>query len=346
MDGPDLANAQALAAAVRAMHADLRSAVLEALAEQDEAQLRRGDTSAEGDTVYGIDRVSESALLDVVARHLAAWLPIVLVAEGLPDVGLGLGTTVIPPAAEVPRARHWMIVDPIDGTRGLMYGKRSAWILTGVAPATAGRTPRSGDIVVAVQTEIPPVKQTLADTLWAVRGHGAAGERIDLRDGTTRPLPLSPSGATSLDHGFGQVMRAFPGGRDVLAAIDDDVCLASGGAGTAGRGVTFEDQYICTGGQLAELVLGHDRWVADLRPLLAPVLARRGLPAPQCAHPYDICTVLVATEAGVVVTGVDGPLDHGLVLTDDIAWAGYANEAIQALVQPALDEAIRRHLRP
>ena len=27
-----------------------------------------------------------------------------------------------------------IIVDPIDGTRGLMYQKRSAWILTGVAP--------------------------------------------------------------------------------------------------------------------------------------------------------------------------------------------------------------------
>ena len=27
-----------------------------------------------------------------------------------------------------------VIVDPIDGTRGLMYQKRSAWILTGVAP--------------------------------------------------------------------------------------------------------------------------------------------------------------------------------------------------------------------
>ena len=31
--------------------------------------------------------------------------------------------------------RRWrVIVDPIDGTRGLMYQKRSAWILTGVAP--------------------------------------------------------------------------------------------------------------------------------------------------------------------------------------------------------------------
>jgi hypothetical protein len=29
-----------------------------------------------------------------------------------------------------------MIVDPIDGTRNIMYNKRSAWILSGIAPNT------------------------------------------------------------------------------------------------------------------------------------------------------------------------------------------------------------------
>ena len=55
-----------------------------------------------------------------------------------------------------------IIVDPIDGTRGLMYQKRSAWILTGVAP-NRGSSTSLRDIVLAVQTEIPLVKQHLAD---------------------------------------------------------------------------------------------------------------------------------------------------------------------------------------
>ena len=44
-----------------------------------------------------------------------------------------------------------IIVDPIDGTRGLMYQKRSAWILTGVAP-NRGPSTSLRDIVLAVQT--------------------------------------------------------------------------------------------------------------------------------------------------------------------------------------------------
>ena len=93
-----------------------------------------------------------------------------LVAEGLP------GGEVVLPARRRPLARPVaVIVDPIDGTRGLMYQKRPAWILTGVAPAAP--TTSLSDIVLAVQTEIPLVKQHLCDQLWAVRGQGAVARR-------------------------------------------------------------------------------------------------------------------------------------------------------------------------
>src|SRR2546426_8918997 len=45
--------------------------------------------------------------------------------------------------------RWRLLVDPIDGTRGLMYQKGSAWNLTGVAPDRGAATPLR-DIVLAV----------------------------------------------------------------------------------------------------------------------------------------------------------------------------------------------------
>ena len=63
----------------------------------------------------------------------------------------------------------------------------------------------------------------------------------------------------------------------------------------------LRDQYISAGGQLYELTAGHDRFIADLRPLLESVYAARGLPPVIAAHPYDLCTLLVAREAGVIV---------------------------------------------
>ena len=108
-----------------------------------------------------------------------------------------------------------------------------------------------------------------------------------------------------------------------------------------GRALAYEDQYICNGGQLAELVMGHDRWVADLRPIVEPLLAKRGRALGICSHPYDLSTELIAREAGVVVGDPAGrrlaaPLD---VFTD-VAFVAYANEAIRSQVDPALRAAL------
>ncbi len=82
------------------------------------------------------------------------------------------------------------------------------------------------------------------------------------------------------------------------------------GPAPPGRALCFEDQYLSTGGQLYELLAGHDRFIADLRPLFAPVLAARGQAPGLTCHPYDICTLLLAEEAGVIVTAPHGgPLD-------------------------------------
>jgi hypothetical protein len=92
------------------------------------------------------------------------------------------------------------------------------------------------------------------------------------------------------------------------------------------------------------MMVGHDRFVADLRPLLHDVLLERGLPHPLCCHPYDLCTVLIAEELGLSVTDALGnSLDIPLDLETDVAWVAYANESLRARVEPALRAALKRY---
>jgi hypothetical protein len=88
---------------------------------------------------------------------------------------------------------------------------------------------------------------------------------------------------------------------------------------------------------------GHDRFIADLRPLMEGLLKGRGLSLGICCHPYDLCTELIARELGVIVTDASGePLRARLSVEPDIAWAGYANEGIRAQIEPLLRASLRR----
>ena len=321
---------------LRELHAALRDRVV-ATCEHQSAE-RLAVVAAEGadDTIYTIDRVSEELLLELCQRTLAEISPFVLVAEGLDG-----GRRVLPEGTREEDAPLLVIVDPIDGTRGLMYQKRSAWILTGVAP-NRGRVTDLADIEVAVQTEIPLVKQHLSDCAWAVKGEGAKAERWDrLRERAT-PLSLQPSRATDLRHGFGQISRFFPGGRDLLADLEEELIARHLGP-TNGRAVCFEDQYICSGGQLYELASGHDRFIADLRPLLTPLLQRRGEGPVIPCHPYDLCTELIARELGVEICAPDGSaLEAPLDLISPVSWVGYANPELRRSLEPLLQELLRK----
>jgi hypothetical protein len=223
-----------------------------------------------------------------------------------------------------------------------MYQKRSAWILTGDSPKY-GQAPNMQDILLAVQTEIPLVKQHLSDVIWAIREHGIQAKRFNRLTGESDPLHLHPSTARSIAHGFAMISRFFPGAREDLAAIDEEIVMEALGPVQPGKAHCFEDQYICSGGQLYELMAGHDRFVADLRPLLEKVLARRGLALGICCHPYDVCTELVARELGVIVTDVQGQaLSAPLNIEANVDWIGYANKHIQAQVEPLLQAALRK----
>lgn len=322
---------------IQQLHAEIREAVVAACEETETAVLSAVAHDGVGDTIYAVDRVSEERLIAFFTEKIAPFVPVVLVAEGLPG-----GKVVLPPGTAESDAQYRIIVDPIDGTRGLMYQKRPGWILTGVAP-NRGASTGLQDIELAVQTEIPLVKQHLCDVVWAVRGQGVMAERVNRLTGEKRPLTLRPSQAKTIAHGFAMVSRFFPGAREVLAAIDEEVVYGALGPVQKGKAHCFEDQYICTGGQLYELMAGRDRFVADLRPLLEPLLAQRGLSLGICCHPYDVCTELIARELGVVVTdGAGRPLNAPLTVDDDIAWVGYANETIRQQIEPLLRQSLAR----
>jgi len=266
-----------------------------------------GETAA--DTIYAIDRVADDVLVAWFEQH---WPVVELVSEGLEEpVAIG-------------RDPAWtVIVDPIDGTRGLMHDKRAAWCLAAAAP----RGGSLRDVVAAAMTELPTVKQGATDQLSGVRGGGVTASRFDLRDRARSSLVVRPSTATDLEHGFAGLAKFFVPGKVALAALEGELFARLGAS------AVFDDEYLSSGGQLHELITGRDRFVADLRPLVVP--------GALACHPYDVCTAMLLEEAGGVVTDPWGQtLDALLDTTAPVAWVGYANPALASRIGPVLAELV------
>ncbi len=345
-----------LLAQIQELHRQIRQSIVTQAEQVETDVLARVDEESDqtSDTIFAVDRISEEHLIAYFEREVAPERPLILVAEGLHDVGFGPGKLVLPRGSSESLAEVCILIDPLDGTRSYMYQKRSAWILTGIAAGPAryatsagsagqGAVPKLRDIECAVQTEIPLAKQHLSDELWAVRGQGMHAERYNRLTGARTTLHLSPSKATDISQGFATVCRFFPGMGPELAEIDDEIIRGALGPLPHGRAACFEDQYICTGGQLYELIAGHDRVTMDLRPLVEPLLRRRGLALGMCAHPYDLSTLLIAEEAGVILTDGRGqPVDAPMDVESEMAWVGYANSSIQAQIEPVLHRALAR----
>lgn len=285
------------------------------------------------DTIYGIDKISETAVLAWFAENWPKRWPVELVMEGLDETH---GPVTFPRGTPVRETLLKCILDPIDGTRGLMYDKRSAWSLAALAPQRGAKTNLS-DIVVAAMTELPTSKGGWADQLSVVRGPStslrAGGKvratRTNLTTGKPRKFTPRPSSAKDLAHGFASFVKFFPPGKAWLAQREEALLTA------LGEGVEiFDDQYLSSGGQLYELLMGHDRFVADLRPLAFAALK---VQTSLACHPYDLCTALIAQELGCVITAPDGkPLCVPLDTTTAVAWIGYANAKLAKRISPKL----------
>jgi fructose-1,6-bisphosphatase/inositol monophosphatase family enzyme len=328
-------NINRLLAQIRAIHEAIRDSVITSSEQQAIEQLSTIVGEQAGDTIFALDRVSEKVLLEhfSVLGHERSF---VLIAEGLGEDGIH----TFPEGVDPNEAELRIIIDPIDGTRGIVYQKRAAWILTGVAPNRGEQTSLK-DIELAVQTEIPLLKQYLCDSLWAIAGRGMSSERINLLTSERQPCKPQPSRATTIAHGFGQIARFFPGSRVELATIDDTVVERILGQVRPGEAQTYEDQYLSTGGQFYELLMGHDRWIADLRALIDARAQKQGTALGLNCHPYDVCTELIAREAGLIITDAYGELlDAPLDVTSGISWIGYANRQIHDMLAPVMHEVL------
>jgi fructose-1,6-bisphosphatase/inositol monophosphatase family enzyme len=289
------------------------------------------------DTIYHVDRLGEHAIVKWFEAHWPRAWPVQVVMEGLED---GDDLT-FPHGTPVARTVFKCILDPIDGTRNLMYDKRSAWILGALAPQRGPRT-HLGNIIIAAMTELPTSRQWRADQLSAVKGQGVVAEAVNVLEGTRRRFKPAPSRERDCLGGFASITRFFPEGKTLTSEIEEKLWATLYGLGRQASPLVFEDQYISTGGQLYEIISGHDRFIADLRPL---VFAKIGLPQLLVCHPYDICTALIAREAGCVVEApLGGPLRAPLDTTSPVGWAAYANPALALHIRPVLRRLIKEML--
>ena len=318
-----------------AFQAQVRDVIV---ASRARAGLHEVSHATSADTIYRIDTAVEP-ILDAFCAEWAQTTPLVLITEGVENEQGGEGVVVYPRGTREEDAQIRLIVDPIDGTRGIMYDKRAAWALAGVAPNN-GKNTRLRDIEVAVMTELPTSKMGFADVLSATRGGGATGKRVNLTTGATRPLPIAPSTATGIDHGFASVANFFPGTKRLASELMEHLVANLIGPADVTKATVFDDQYISTGGQFYELIVGHDRFNADLRPIF---YLMQGQPEGLCCHPYDCGAMLIAEEAGVALTTADGqPLDGPLDVTSGISWVGYANAALRQRIEPLLKQFLAR----
>lgn len=328
-----------IAESIKKLHEIIRDEVVSACENSNFQQLSEIAHEGKGDTIYSIDRISENRIIEYFETEISEIAPVILIAEGIAEDG----NVVLPPGSSEEDSEYRIIMDPIDGTREIMYQKRSAWILTGIAP-NKGTDTNLQDIEFAIQTEIPIVKQHLSDIVSAYKGKGIEAHRYNRLTGDHQSINLQPSSAQSIKHGFAMVARFFHGARDVLAQIDEEIINNILGKVQSGKALCFEDQYLSTGGQIYELISGHDRFVADLRPLLENVLSERGVSLGLCCHPYDLCTELIAREAGVIITDErSNPVQARMNVTDNISWVGFANANIKKEVEQQLKNALKKY---
>ena len=333
-----LANSEKILDRLIAFQNDVRDMIIRSRKQSGLSEIGR---SSAADTIYKID-TEVDPILEEFCEEWGKQTPIVVVAEGLEDgQGNEVDSRVFPSSAKETDAELRLIFDPIDGTRGIMYDKRPAWALAGVAPNKGAKT-RLRDIEIAVMTELPTSKSGFGDVLWAIKGRGAKGNRVDLRSGESQPLTFSPSRADTINHGFATITNFFPGTKVLAGETMEHLAANLIGPADVTKAIVFEDQYISTGGQFYEIIIGHDRFNADLRPLFYRIQKQ---PEGLCCHPYDCATWLVAEEAGVILTDALGnPLDGPLDVTTGISWAAFANEKLRLAIEPLLTKFLRSRL--
>jgi hypothetical protein len=294
-----------------------------------------------GDRIYRIDREVEATIENVISGWPDECLPLLLIAEGMGHDGRHqFGTKGDQPG--------WrLIIDPIDGTRMLMYDKRSAWFLAAVCP-NKGEATTLADSIASVMVELPPSKQNMADAFVTSTGVATRGLRFcvnasqppDVHEAVE--FPLRPSKQNDLQDSFATVLSMFPGTRQLAAELAEQIaerCDVMTNLPTL-----FDDQYISCGGLMYQLMTGRDLYCLDLRPQFNQILGRSDDDRFIESHPYDLAGLLTAENAGVIMTdGLGQPLNGPLDVHTGVGWCGYANPTIRQLVEPIVQEWLAKH---
>lgn len=322
----DLSEFQDIVDVISGMHFAILSAVRKETSQGALPSTVSKDTT-HGDVTYEIDARAEDLVLNYI-EILARGYRVKLVMEGVEQTSFGHPAN--PPIT--------VVIDPIDGTREIMYDKRSAWILTGIAFADGDATLR--DIKLAMQTEIPTSKHRYFSQLIAAEGQGFAETVYEVSSlGRVHAASThKPSSAIDLADGFVCFPSPFPGPMATISKIYEQFyTFAVQQIPDVANGAVrvFSDEYISTGGQMYLLATGRYRLVADIREHV------QSTPGSLCCHPYDLCTELIAREAGAVIVKVDGePLDYDIDTTTNCNWVGFANCRLNEVYFPLLSSAI------
>jgi hypothetical protein len=314
-----------------AIQEEIRDAVREDLSLKEKSFLSEEAHQGAGDVSFQIDVRPEEIVRQTFGRTPEA---VVVICEGL-------GRVTFPAGANESEAAWWVIIDPLDGSREISYGKRSAWVLSGVAPAS--QAPTLADIVWAIQTEVPVLSQATGVVLSAGSGQPAVSESCDLtaRSAARVRHGLHPSAAASVRGGYAVFTDYFAGSHAITAQIADLVFDRALGPVKSGEALAFNDQYLSTAGCMYLMASGTYRFYADLRPVVGQLAARSGRNVGLCAHPYDLCTYLIAQQAGVLLTDPAGaPLSYPLATDVDCGWVGYASQHIRNEMEAPLRRAI------
>jgi len=311
----------------------VRTQTIKSLKEKERNRLVAIAKEAKEDAIFGIDKDVEEPIIETLAKYADSLGGILLIAEGISENGEPLAI----PAGIDPETAFWqVIIDPIDGTRGLMYDKRSGFFLAGAAPNNGIET-RLSDILVSVMVELPTTRQYLTDSFSAIRSEGFQCFRENLITKEKLTCPALVSQEQTLIRGFAQIARYAPPGREILAAIDDELLYRLYPELADKKVLIFEDQYISTGGQMYEMLMGHDRFTADLRGRLGVYFKKKGLRPTFSSHPYDAAAFLIAEEAGCILTNSYGEKhDTPLDLETPADYILYANQTLYEHIWPVL----------
>ena len=326
----------ALLAATRALHESIRERV-SWLLERARAAGRPNLAAmpgawGAGDLTYALDDMADEPL-SAYGADLGADRRVTLVAEGP-------GTSVHGKGPDATALR--VLIDPVDGTRSLMHDMRSAWALTAIAP-DRGEATRLSDAQVAVQTELPTTSAGIYHVLWAVRGQGAWIARHDVKTGTElERAPLVAAQDLSIDNGYLCFTRYLPVERPVVAELESRFLATLVARHGLSERLLYDDQYLCTAGQLYLVARGRYRMLADVRGWLSRT---RGF-ANFTPKPYDLASLLVWQEAGIPVLDEDfAPLDAPMDTESKLSVIAFANEELRAALEPLLREVLGKGAR-